>query len=270
MTEKLPESEGPAQSGVSQFNRRMWIANAGLCLVAGAVALKTKCNRDNARQQMRELLVHGEFPRSQPEKLSGDPEFDKELREKFEVIAGSASYEDAKVIGIGELHFLNAVQDKSRKEHARKAFVAANIIAQTLDSQVKEGDHFLLEGLDWRNKNMPPRRSMPLTYPWAIGLHDRKDITFGGWDDVAIKNDASLSMPVSSKLRNEQGMIPAIAESVHANKGKTYVVAGVRHFTDDPRIDQSLEKEGIPYLILGEKFALEITREVAKKFEISE
>jgi hypothetical protein len=268
MTEQLPESEGQTQKEPPRFNRRLWMINAGIWAVAGAVTWNTHRIKQNARREVEELFAVEKYPRSTPETLSADPEFQKMLEKNFKVIAGNASYEDAKVIGIGEVHFLNVLRGSVDKEMRKKAFVSANTIGRMFSDTAKSGDHFLLEGID-RRREVPPKKSLPLTYPWTIGLYDRDDITMSGWDDLKAMDDTTLLIPESAKIRNEKGMIPAIYESIEQHSGKTFVVAGAGHFVNDPRIDESLEKAKIPYLILGENFALEVVEKGYEEFRRS-
>lgn len=247
----MKSSEG-SNGGMFLNRRRMLTA---LAAVAAGSSSYLAWNAFQRRKEVDELLRARGIPRSSPAVVSRVDETRELLEKHFAVIAGNAPLEEAKVVGIGEIHHSFGDAYGLTEGEKEKTWVAANAIGKMLGAVVRDGDHFLLEALDRGQPDLRPMGPMVMEYPWMIGIR-KKQITVGGWDDLPTKNDASLSLREGAMLRNERGMIPAIVENARKRRGRVFAVAGVGHFLDDPRVDGTLEKENIPYLLLGEKAAL--------------
>lgn len=256
----MESSEG--SNGGMFLNRRRLLT--ALASVAAGSSSYLAWNTYQRKKDADALLRARGIPRSSPEIVSRIAGTRELLEKHFAVIAGNAPLEDAKVLAIGEIHHSFGNAYGLPEEEKKKTWTAANAIGSLLGDVVADGDHVLLEAIDRGQPDFRPMGPMVMEYPWMMRIR-KKDITIGGWDDLAVKNDASIPLREGALLRNERGMVPAIIDNARARAGRIIVVAGVGHFTDDPRVDAAMQGRDIPYLILGEKLALETAGYPPKK-----
>ena len=267
---------------LTRFKRWMLGVNA---VVISAAAYKgcelaeqrNKLDALNAeRQRLRdEISKLKKKSRPMPEHVANDPELRAFLEERFEVVAGTATIEDAKVICWGDYHFIwqKSMRDLVKPEDVKLGLRSVNTIAMGMKKTLNDGDHVLMEGAGpEENLNAIPQDMRPLIYPGFIATYMR-NFTMSGWDDKELvqqhlaairRGDLSASQKLLLK-RDDAHLYPNIIEAARTHDGKIHVVAGVAHLDDDPRIDAALQEEDIPYIILASKEAQDKRRERAGK-----
>lgn len=251
-------SNGPA------FDRRKLIIG-GVNVLALSAAGYSLYKIGKYKDGIRKILEAHNIPRSSPNSISADPALRAMIQENFDVIAGNASFEDAKIVGVGEMHHYFSDQSEENKEHQKKSLNGLSRNIAFFEKTAKDKDHILVEGEDHTVAERKISKTMVMKYPWMAGIY-KKDILVSGWDDGATyKNTPVLPLRESAMLRNERGMIPALIERARTRQGKIFMMCGVAHLMDDPRVDAALEKEKIPYLLLGEKNSVAFAREEAKR-----
>lgn len=231
-----------------------------MALTWTTVGLQLK-EMEDAKKQTEEMRQKFglDKQRPQPPMLSSDPKLRAFLEEHFDVIAGNASIEDARVVGLGEFHF--RMKKGTDKEEQMIGFRSMTQLAKTLQKVAKAGDHVLIEGL---NPERGVMRPSIMLHPSLAFIERRPGITVSGWDNeklIAESDDATVR--AKGRERNALALYPSIIQRTQSQKtGYIFVTSGVAHFTDDARIDDAMEKEKIPYILLGEKSAMQQARKI--------